>query len=775
MSLGTTAAIALVGLTGHVVEVQAQLAYSVPGFTLVGLPDTALSESRDRVRAAVLSSKVGWPNRKITVNLSPASLPKHGSGFDLAVAVAVLAGAGELPAAGLERVVHVGELGLDGRLQPVRGVLPMVAAAMAAGYRDVVVPTADVAEASLVPGARVRGATTLADVVALHGGQPRALPDVDPVRPARVAGVRRTPGDLADVLGQDLPRLALEIAAAGGHHLLFTGPPGAGKTMLASRLPGILPDLTEPEAVEVTAVHSVAGTFDPGGGLLARPPNSYYTRMIRQVPLRGKRVVLMYRLSVADDASTAIERQTADLDQVVTAEGWEVVEAISDDGVSGVKNKASIERALGMLRNDEADIIAVWKLDRFTRAGITVLGKLIEVLDENPGTLFVAKQDGLRSDQSTWRLIAGVLAEVARTERENIAMRTTSSIAALRKMGRFAGGRVPYGYASTPNPDGPGFILTVDEQEREVVEFMARCVLGGKGTFKTAQALNQTDWKPRIAGHWSPNFVTQVLTGQAILGRVIHHGEPVCDDDGVPLAVWEPIVELPVWRELQGRLVSTGVPRRKASRLLSGGLVRCGSCGGNMNVNASGRNRKRNGELRQSATYRCGAKSRGQTNCEGMSISAVNLEEYVTELFLASEGDLNMWAEVKGEDVQARALLHEVVEALGRTKDELADAIDEDDDEGIAAIRGQRQRLRAREAELRERLAKPVVRWVEMSESVRGRWLLSDADQRRAMLTDALEPIVIVKGANRLTPIADRATVKVRDDWKRLTRYDESL
>ena len=272
MSLGTTAGVALVGLAGHVVEVQAQLAYSVPGFTLVGLPDTSLSESRDRVRAAVLSSRIEWPTRKITVNLSPASLPKQGSGFDLAVAVAILAGSGELPRDGLDRVVHIGELGLDGRLQPVRGVLPMVAAAVAAGYRDVVVPTADVAEAALVPGARVRGATTLAEVVALHGGETKALPDVDPVRAVRIADARREPGDLSDVLGQDMPRIALETAAAGGHHLLFTGPPGTGKTMLASRLPGILPDLTEAEAVEVTTVHSVAGTFDPAGGLLTRPP-----------------------------------------------------------------------------------------------------------------------------------------------------------------------------------------------------------------------------------------------------------------------------------------------------------------------------------------------------------------------------------------------------------------------------------------------------------------------------------------------------------------------
>jgi magnesium chelatase family protein len=272
MGLGTTAAVALTGLTGHVVEVQAQLAASVPGFTLVGLPDAALHESRERVRAAVLSTGIRWPHRKVTVNLSPASLRKSGSSFDVAIAVAVLAGDGVVPAAGLERVVHLAELGLDGRLQPVRGVLPAVAAAVESGCPDVVVAAGDADEARLVPGARVHAAATLAEVVLLHGGDLAEVPVLDPVRPSRQAVARRTPGDLAEVVGQAQARVALEIAAAGGHHLLLVGPPGAGKTMLAARLPGILPDLTAAEAVEVTSVHSVAGTFDPGNGLVTRPP-----------------------------------------------------------------------------------------------------------------------------------------------------------------------------------------------------------------------------------------------------------------------------------------------------------------------------------------------------------------------------------------------------------------------------------------------------------------------------------------------------------------------
>lgn len=272
MGVATTMAVSLVGMEGHMVQVQAHLHATVPGFTVVGLPDAALNESRDRVRAAVTSTGLTWPVRKITVNLSPAALRKRGSGYDLAIAVAVLAGAGEIPSGGLGRVVHIGELGLDGRVQPVRGVLPAVAAAVGAGYEHIVVAAGDADEARLVPGAHVVGAVSLAEVVALHGGDAALVPDLEPLPRHRGGGYTAPPGDMADVVGQADARRALEVAAAGGHHLFFVGPPGAGKTMLASRLPGILPDLTDSEAVEVTAVHSVAGTFDPADGLVRRPP-----------------------------------------------------------------------------------------------------------------------------------------------------------------------------------------------------------------------------------------------------------------------------------------------------------------------------------------------------------------------------------------------------------------------------------------------------------------------------------------------------------------------
>jgi magnesium chelatase family protein len=304
VGLGRTYAVALIGLEGHLVEVEADVAAGLPAFVIVGLPDASLIESRDRVRAAAANSSCALPNQRITVNLSPAALPKTGTSFDLAVAASLLAASEAVPGESVSRCVHLGELGLDGRVRRVRGVLPAVLSAVRLGCHRFVVPAENAAEARLVPGARVVAVRTLEDVLSLHrglgvpsvadsvdyrdGGMDDVADQPDPedelpasdLDGALQAGGRRggpgvvgrPPADLADVVGQAEARHALEVAAAGGHHLLLIGPPGAGKTMLAARLPGLLPDLNDEQALEVTAVHSVAGTLGSDAVLVRRPP-----------------------------------------------------------------------------------------------------------------------------------------------------------------------------------------------------------------------------------------------------------------------------------------------------------------------------------------------------------------------------------------------------------------------------------------------------------------------------------------------------------------------
>ncbi|MEU9185005.1 YifB family Mg chelatase-like AAA ATPase [Streptomyces sp. NPDC048484] len=291
MGFARTCSVALVGVDGVVVEVQADLEPGVAAFTLVGLPDKSLTESKDRVRAAVVNSGGEWPQKKLTVGLSPASVPKGGSGFDLAIACAALGASERIDPRVLADLVMIGELGLDGRVRPVRGVLPAVLAAADAGYEQVVVPECAAAEASLVPGVSVLGVRSLRQLIAVLTDEP--VPDEDPDEPGRtdpLAGLRM-PGtgaatgmqsvgaaqydhghDLADVIGQLSARTAVEVAAAGGHHLFLEGPPGAGKTMLAERLPAILPPLGRGESLEVTAVHSIAGLLPPGKPLVDVAP-----------------------------------------------------------------------------------------------------------------------------------------------------------------------------------------------------------------------------------------------------------------------------------------------------------------------------------------------------------------------------------------------------------------------------------------------------------------------------------------------------------------------
>ncbi len=274
-----THTVSLQGATGHVVDVQVDLSDGLIGTSLVGRPDTSITEARDRCRAAVRNSGFTWPNtRRTTILLSPADLPKRGPHFDLAIAVAVLAAADpKFPRDSLAGSAMIGELTLDGRVRCVPGVLPMTMAAAARGLGTVFVPEPQAGEAAMVPGMRVFGIRSLAQVVALVAGEevPEA-PEVEPLSGSPLLSWRGEERledlDLADVIGMADTRYAVEVAAAGGHHLMLTGPKGSGKTTLAERIPGLLPDLSDDESLELTAVHSLSGSLPPGAARITRPP-----------------------------------------------------------------------------------------------------------------------------------------------------------------------------------------------------------------------------------------------------------------------------------------------------------------------------------------------------------------------------------------------------------------------------------------------------------------------------------------------------------------------
>ncbi|MFT5530234.1 MAG: magnesium chelatase family protein [Candidatus Poriferisodalaceae bacterium] len=265
MMTATVGSATLSGVEGHRVDVEVQCANGLPSVVMVGLPDAACREARDRVKSAIHSAELDWPSRRVTVNLAPSTLRKLGTGLDLSIAVAVLVASGQLPPECVEGRSFVGELGLDGRVRAVPGMVPLV---HALAGTEVVVPRDSFHEATVIHDGVVRSTPSLrALYLALAAEEPWPL-DPEPVFDLE----RLIEPDMCDVVGQPAARRAVEAAAAGGHHLLMLGPPGAGKTMLARRLVGLMPDLERTSSIEATLVHSAAGERLPAGGLVARPP-----------------------------------------------------------------------------------------------------------------------------------------------------------------------------------------------------------------------------------------------------------------------------------------------------------------------------------------------------------------------------------------------------------------------------------------------------------------------------------------------------------------------
>lgn len=280
MPVADASTISLHGAVGHVVTIQTDVSPGQVRADIIGRADRSLVEGLERCRMAIINSNMPWPNTKrTTVLLSPADLPKRGTHFDLGMALTILAANDTIRPEVLRGCLFIGELTLDGGLRAVHGVLPMVLAARDRGLDCVYVPEPQAAEAQMVPGTTVMGVRSLAQVVALLRGAP--VPAAAPVAPSSVSSLLHWRGsrrheevDLADLLGMEDARYAVEVAAAGGHHLLLSGPKGAGKTTLAERIPTILPDLTPEESLEITAIHSLAGVLDAGSGMITRPPYS---------------------------------------------------------------------------------------------------------------------------------------------------------------------------------------------------------------------------------------------------------------------------------------------------------------------------------------------------------------------------------------------------------------------------------------------------------------------------------------------------------------------
>lgn len=274
MAIGSALSVGLIGLKAFIIQIQAFVSPGLPYFSIIGLPDTSLSEARERVKSACQASGFKWPETRVTVNLSPASMPKKGSSHDLAIAASVLSASGAIAHDCLADTIVLGEVNLDGTVLPINGLLPIMLHAKEQGIAKIIVPHANLEEARLIPDVQAIGVRHVGELIELMGGVAEyTIPDSMRGMDADADGMAicPPPGDMSEVMGQHAAKWALEVAAAGGHHLMMTGPPGTGKTMLASRLPGIMSPLNEDEQLEVASIRSLCGTL-PGYGISVVPP-----------------------------------------------------------------------------------------------------------------------------------------------------------------------------------------------------------------------------------------------------------------------------------------------------------------------------------------------------------------------------------------------------------------------------------------------------------------------------------------------------------------------
>lgn len=462
------------------------------------------------------------------------------------------------------------------------------------------------------------------------------------------------------------------------------------------------------------------------------------------------RAILYLRLSVSKDESTSLARQEKDLRELADREGWAVGEVLTDDGLSGGKRREKADHALEQLRQNKADVIAVWKFDRWSRQGVRAVADLVEALDERESqgrpALFVALRDGLRSDMQTWRMHVSLIAEVGRMERENIASRVASSRAFLRQNRRHTG-IAPFGYRIVPHPSGVGRALDIDPDEAKTVRAAAESVLGGNTPYTTAKMLNEQGMKPRRADKWSHSAVADLLRRDTLLGYMTHRSKgdssrthrPILGEDGRPIQAWPPLLTQEEAAQLRAILkpdpngwgTKARSARRRASRLLSGLLV-CETCGSVMRAGQG--DKLIDGST--TSRYVCGAPIGA---CPGkVSINATLVEEHVTGEFLAVTGHMEV-IEVR-ETAPAVAELALVEAQIQETAAALA-APDAD----VAALVERLTVLRARRTELESAPSETVIEHIATGETFSEAWEKRDVAGRRRLLEGVLTGKITVR------------------------------
>jgi site-specific DNA recombinase len=485
------------------------------------------------------------------------------------------------------------------------------------------------------------------------------------------------------------------------------------------------------------------------------------------------RAVLYLRLSSSDDASTSIVRQERDLRELADREGWEVLRVLVDDGISGRKTRANATEALRMLRDSEAEVLAVWKLDRWSRQGLAAVGDLVGTLDEVPGSIFVALRDGLRSDQPAWRITASVISEVARMEAENTAARVKSSVSHLRDTGRFAGGTVPFGFRTAPRAAG-GRTLVPDPYEASIVRDVAEKILSGESQASivdslTAAGVPTTRSAYRVAtlagrepvdeetgsdldrGSWSYAGLAAVWTGDSLLGRIskskpsavpvrsaLRRWETVRGEDGQPLQAFEPILDVATVERLRAHLrdpknpTSRRGPRRERRARLLSGVIYCAECDHRLWVSMRG------GQLAYACSKRAG-------RCPGPGMKIENADRAVSEAFLAMIGDNPEFEEV--EEITSPDTVSALADVeAGIRQATAALALDGADETALLReLRG----LKERRTELQTLPSALTVKLVPTGRTIAEAWEASNDDQKRRLLEHALDHVALASTATK--------------------------